>query len=160
MRLKLLRSAWGLGEALTCRAPHTIEKLRAAGYHGLEASLSDMGSTPSDRRDFVRAARTGGLQLVLSAYSSWPNYEGPFDAQAKHAVHVRRCVSTRFASITSKFALVYMRRAHGGATHFQAGQRHSRNCRAACHEQWFGGAHDHRHQRAFRHRHVARGGCL
>ena len=80
MRLKLLRSAWGLGEALTCRAPHTIEKLRAAGFHGLEASLSDIGSTPSDRRDFVRAARTGGLQLVLSAYSSWPNYEGPFDA--------------------------------------------------------------------------------
>jgi hypothetical protein len=34
-------------------AVRTLEELRVAGFHGLEASLQDIGSTHAQRRNFV-----------------------------------------------------------------------------------------------------------
>jgi len=57
MKLRLMRTAWGIGGALRADAGRAVERLRAAGYHGLEASLDDIGATRKDRLAFVREAR-------------------------------------------------------------------------------------------------------
>jgi len=89
--LRLFRSSWGLTglkhrEALL----PTLRNIRSSGFDGLEASLADIGDTLAEREHLVATARDEGLQLILSAYSSWPNYEGPFDAQTDVAGHVRQ----------------------------------------------------------------------
>ena len=62
--------------------------MRASGFHGVEASLDDIGATAAERRDCVLAAQAEGVSLILSAYSSWPNYVGTFDAARSVAQHV------------------------------------------------------------------------
>ena len=74
MRLLLFRSAWGLN--LRADAARVCASVRAAGFDGIEASLADIGGSQADRRAFGRAAEAEGLELILSAYSSWANYEG------------------------------------------------------------------------------------
>jgi len=88
MRLIVLRSAWGHGGALRADAPRALASLRAAGYHGLEASLADIGNSRAQREVFVREARSQGLHLILSAYSSWTNYEGIFEANKAPDAHM------------------------------------------------------------------------
>ena len=88
MQLIVLRSAWGLGGALRADAPRALASLRAAGYHGLEASLADIGNSRAQREVFVREARSQGLHLILSAYSSWTNYEGIFEANKAPDAHM------------------------------------------------------------------------
>jgi hypothetical protein len=88
MRLIVLRSAWGHGGALRADAPRALASLRAAGYHGLEASLADIGNSRAQREAFVREARSQGLHLILSAYSSWTNYEGIFEANKAPDAHM------------------------------------------------------------------------
>lgn len=78
MRLRVLRSSWGLA-GLKTRPSVVFKNLQTHGFDGLEASLSDIGDSKAERAAFVAAAREQGLTLVLSAYSSWPSYEGPFD---------------------------------------------------------------------------------
>ena len=79
MRLLVLRSAWGLTNIR--RSVHdAFQGVSAAGFDGIEASLSDLGNTPTARAAAVAAARDVGLRLIISAYSSWNNYEGEFDA--------------------------------------------------------------------------------
>ena len=79
MRSRVLRSAWGL-TGLRTDARRALAGVREAGFDGLEASLSDIGSTSEERRNFVAAAQAEDLSLILSAYSSWPNYEGDFES--------------------------------------------------------------------------------
>jgi hypothetical protein len=77
MRLLMLRSAWGLGTALRDDGPLVLERLRMAGFHGLEASLDDIGKTYQHRQEFVRAAR-GMVSVLFSAavWREWPRREG------------------------------------------------------------------------------------
>lgn len=86
----LLRSTWGM-RGLIGRDPAPIlASVRRDHFHGLEASLADIGRTQEERLGVVRAMEAEGLSLVLSAYSSWPNYEGPYDARrsvSEHAQH-------------------------------------------------------------------------
>ena len=79
MRLRVLRSAWGL-TGLRSDPRRALAGVREAGFDGIEASLSDIGSTSEERRNFVAAAQAEDLSLILSAYSSWPNYEGDFES--------------------------------------------------------------------------------
>jgi sugar phosphate isomerase/epimerase len=78
--LKLWRSAWGLS-GLRATPGQTLSRVRAAGFDGLECSLRDLGDTQDKRAALVAAARDEGLAMGLSAYSSWPDYEGPADDQ-------------------------------------------------------------------------------
>lgn len=87
MRLRLLRSSWGFAGL---RSPHPRDAIASAlaqGWHGFEASLGDIGATSAERRAVVEASHAEGATLVLSAYSSWPNYVGPFDARRSAAEH-------------------------------------------------------------------------
>ena len=79
MRLTLLRSAWGLGGLRSGDRRRTMDAIRTAGWHGVEASLDDIGATRAERRECIMAAQDEGLALILSAYSSWPNYVGAAD---------------------------------------------------------------------------------
>lgn len=80
MRLLVLRSAWGL-RGLRDAPARTLAGLRSAGFDGLEASLEDLGASAEARAEAVRVARDEGLSLIISAYSSWANYEGPATEQ-------------------------------------------------------------------------------
>lgn len=90
MRLKLFRSAWGLN--IRADAARACANVRAAGFDGIEASLSDIGSSEAERRAFGRAAQGEGLELILSAYSSWVNYEGTYETKPV-AAHVAGMLS-------------------------------------------------------------------
>ena len=79
MRLRLLRSAWGLPQFRSGDCRQTMARLRGQGWHGLEASLHDIGATASERRECLMAAQAEGLHVIMSAYSSWQNYDGPFE---------------------------------------------------------------------------------
>ena len=79
MRLVLFRSAWGLN--LRADAARACASVRAAGFDGIEASLTDIGGSQAERLAFGKAAQAEGLELILSAYSSWVNYEGVCEAK-------------------------------------------------------------------------------
>lgn len=79
MRLVLFRSAWGLN--LRADAARACASVRAAGFDGIEASLTDIGGSQAERLAFGKAAQAEGLELILSAYSSWVNYEGACEAK-------------------------------------------------------------------------------
>lgn len=76
MRLLHLRSSWGL-RALSANPRAVLHGVRLSGWRGLEASLADLGTTHAERKATVAEAHAAELPLILSAYSSWPNYEGP-----------------------------------------------------------------------------------
>ena len=80
MRLLRLRSAWGLPGLAKGDRSGLFASLKARGWDGVEASLDDIGATHDARAECCAAASAQGLSLVISAYSSWANYEGPFDA--------------------------------------------------------------------------------
>lgn len=80
MRLRLIRSAWGLGQ-LRSAPEATLAAVRVAGFEGIEASLRDLGKSVEERAHVLDLARREGLSVVLSAYSSWADYEGPADEQ-------------------------------------------------------------------------------
>ena len=80
VRLLRLRSAWGLAHLRSGDRRGLFAKLREDGWDGVEASLADIGATVADRSACCHAASAEGMALILSAYSSWPNYEGGFDA--------------------------------------------------------------------------------
>ena len=82
MRLRVLRSAWGL-RGLRSADPGRVlaEHVGAAGFDGLEASLDDIGGDRDERRRFCAAVARAEIPLILSAYSSWPNYAGAYDAR-------------------------------------------------------------------------------
>ena len=86
-RLLSIRSAWGLRGLASGDRRRTFAALRAQGWDGVEASLVDIGSTHEERRACVDAARNESMALILSAYSSWHNYEGPFDAELTVSGH-------------------------------------------------------------------------
>lgn len=79
MRLVLFRSAWGLN--LRADAARACASVRAAGFDGIEASLTDIGGSQAEQLAFGKAAQAEGLELILSAYSSWVNYEGVYEAK-------------------------------------------------------------------------------
>ena len=87
MRLLQLRSAWGLANLRAGDRYRTMAALRTSGWHGVEASLDDIGGTYEERRECLAAAQSEGMSFILSAYSSWTNYEGPFDAARTVASH-------------------------------------------------------------------------
>ena len=92
MRLLLLRSAWGLPR-IRNDPRRTIAAVRTAGFDGIEASLEDIGESFSERKALVAAAQAEGATLVLSAYSSWTSYIGPYDARSsarEHAANLKR----------------------------------------------------------------------
>ena len=47
----------------------------SGSYDGLEASLSDLGSCVSERREMVAALRAANMELIVGLYSSWTDYE-------------------------------------------------------------------------------------
>lgn len=78
-RLLRLRSAWGLPNLVSGDRRRLFAALRTRGWDGVEASLDDIGTSSADRADAVAAAQSEGVALVLSAYSSWANYDGPYE---------------------------------------------------------------------------------
>ena len=89
MRLVVLRSAWGL-KSLRSDPARAIAAARRAGFEGIEASLNDIGSTSSERRALCAVLRSQGMGLVISAYSSWDSYVGPFDGKSSVSDHVHQ----------------------------------------------------------------------
>lgn len=92
MRLRALRSAWGLrlhdgGRAL--EPARVLDGVRAAGLDGLEASLDDLGARadPARGAEWLRAAAERDLALVLSAYSSWRDYGPAYDSDKPLDAH-------------------------------------------------------------------------
>ena len=86
-RLLRLRSAWGLSHLASGNRRPVFATLRDAGWDGVEASLDDLGTSAAERRDAVAAARAEDMSLIISAYSSWKNYDGPHESVsvAQHA---------------------------------------------------------------------------
>ncbi|KAL3931630.1 MAG: hypothetical protein SGPRY_001046 [Prymnesium sp.] len=84
--LRLLRSAWGLSH-LGSDPPRAVAHVCAAGLDGIEASLGDIGCSKK-LRALCEALKQQGRLLILSAYSSWPNYEGEFDARSSVQDHI------------------------------------------------------------------------
>ena len=82
-----LRSAWGLAGLQSGDRRRLMAGLRAGGWDGVEASLADIGTCADERKDCCAAAQAEGVSLILSAYSSWPNYTGPFDASSSVRDH-------------------------------------------------------------------------
>lgn len=92
MRLRVLRSAWGLrlhDGARALEPARVLDGVAAAGLDGLEASLDDLGALTDLSRgaEWMRAARERDLTLVLSAYSSWRNYGSSYDSNKLLAEH-------------------------------------------------------------------------
>ena len=85
MRLLRLRSAWGLAGLRSGDRRRLFDKLRIAGWDGVEGSLHDIGGNREERMQCVTAAADQGCSLVLSAYSSWHSYEGAYQARSVHA---------------------------------------------------------------------------
>ena len=79
------RSLWGL-EALGLDA--SVKAVKAAGFHGVEASLGDMGYQNSTPRDFSKVMAFKNLcieldlKVVAGVYSSWQDYEGPWEKKS------------------------------------------------------------------------------
>mmetsp|Transcript_41834 Transcript_41834/g.89262 ORF Transcript_41834/g.89262 Transcript_41834/m.89262 type:complete len:326 (-) Transcript_41834:302-1279(-) len=92
MRLQLFRSSWGLGQLTASHSSRVLHAVRDAGFEGIEASLQDIGRSTDERAALCGAVRDEGLKLILSAYSSWPNYEGPFEhlTRTEHAERLNR----------------------------------------------------------------------
>lgn len=90
MRLAILRSAWGLSHLRTAEPARALDAIAAARFDGLEASLDDLGAAgdAARARAWARAASERELALVLSAYSSWPNYEGECDSHKPIGAHL------------------------------------------------------------------------
>ena len=86
MRLLVLRSSWGL-QGLKIAPRAALRSVRESGFDGIEASLTDIGDDRAARTALVAAARSEGLKLILSAYSSWHNYEGAFDGRLSPSGH-------------------------------------------------------------------------
>ena len=57
-----------------------LDCLKQRGFVGIEASLSDLGSTPSARRETVRRLAERRMHLVCGVYSSWVDYEVRWDS--------------------------------------------------------------------------------
>ena len=89
VRLQLYRSLWGIGQLNALNRHRVLKTVREQGFEGLEGSLTDIGGSTAERADFCAAARDDGLKLILSAYSSWTNYEGPYELLTA-AAHVER----------------------------------------------------------------------
>ena len=98
MRLLRLRSAWGLAGLRSGDRRALFAKLRSEGWDGVEGSLLDIGGDAAERKDCVAAAQAEQFQLVLSAYSSWHNYEGPYDALSSTEDHAR-AIGSEFREI-------------------------------------------------------------
>ncbi|KAJ1461695.1 xylose isomerase-like protein [Pelagophyceae sp. CCMP2097] len=88
---RLFASKWTLSYALRSSSwPDLIEKLRqSASFHGVEASLSDLGATGPERLANAALLRRSGLALIVGLYSSWDDYEGPY-AAAPPRDHLRQ----------------------------------------------------------------------
>ncbi|KAJ1632369.1 hypothetical protein T492DRAFT_989086 [Pavlovales sp. CCMP2436] len=91
MRLRVLRSAWGLrlvnADGRFLEPARVLDGVCASGLDGLEASLADLGARRDGERGdaWMRAAAERSLSLVVSAYSSWPNYSDDCYDSAKPA---------------------------------------------------------------------------
>jgi hypothetical protein len=93
MHLLRLRSSWGIASLNSGEPRRVLAALRSHGWDGMEASLDDIGTDADSRRLCVEAAASEGMSLVLSAYSSWKNYSGSFDAAASvkdHTAHMEQ----------------------------------------------------------------------
>ena len=90
MRLRLLRSSWGLSGLGGRDAARAIAGARAAGFEGIEMSLAEVKDRPDHEvHELCRALRAQDMWLITSAYSSWDNYVGPFDGRSSVADHSR-----------------------------------------------------------------------
>lgn len=103
MRLICLRSSWGLA-GLGRDAARAIAGARKAGFDGLEMSLAEYKSHSEDHRRAIRTALySHDMSLIMSAYSSWDNYIGPYDGRStvrQHA-HVMRDQLREVAEVAS-----------------------------------------------------------
>jgi len=53
-----------------------LDMIQRCGYTGIEASLTDLGSSPSARRETVQRLADRRMSLVCGVYSSWADYDG------------------------------------------------------------------------------------
>ena len=68
--------------------------VKVAGFDGVEASLDDLGTSVTEQQRCFAAAQAEDVSLIMSAYSSWPNYEGGHaDALSPVPRHVEALVS-------------------------------------------------------------------
>ena len=84
MRVQLYRSLWGINvggpRISSSKQPkfnsysEVLSYLVNAGYTGIEASLADLGRTPSERLAFSHKVHDAGLKLIVGVYSSWCDY--------------------------------------------------------------------------------------
>jgi len=110
MRLVLFRSARGLN--LRADAARACASVRAAGFDGIEASLTDIGGSQTERRVFGKAAQAEGLELILSAYSSWDSYEGEVSAHVSTMLKELESLADLNGSLSLQLRLV---NAHSGS---------------------------------------------
>ncbi|KAG8465660.1 hypothetical protein KFE25_002967 [Diacronema lutheri] len=101
MRLRVLRSAWGmrLHDGVRALEPaRVLDGVVGSGFDGLEASLDDLGARADPARGaaWMRAASERELTLVLSAYSSWRDYgsgAGSYDSDKPTEAHMEQLLA-------------------------------------------------------------------
>ena len=127
MRLLRLRSAWGLAGLRGDHCGRLLAGLRADGWDGVEASLDDVGESHEQRLACCKAAQAEGISLVLSAYSSWKNYEGPFDSSRSVDGHVQGIVAElrEIAELHSRSSSILKVNAHSGTDAWSEGDAQS-----------------------------------
>jgi len=89
--LRLFRSSWGLD--LKSNPTKVFRTIRGLGYSGIEGSLLDFGDNLEQRQNAVLAAAAEDLQIILSAYSSWHSYMGPFESNKSVEDHITALTS-------------------------------------------------------------------
>ncbi|KAJ3120770.1 hypothetical protein HK098_004250 [Nowakowskiella sp. JEL0407] len=74
MSMRIYRSVWGF-QVPPPSWSDLLSLLKSQGFDGVEASLGDIGP---DIQSFQNALQSKSLELILGVYTSWQDYEGPF----------------------------------------------------------------------------------
>lgn len=73
MDLLLFRSLWGVPDEPWSEL---FPKLKRLGYYGIECSLGDIGTRDVEFKELLQAH---GLKFTCGVYTSWQDYEGPWE---------------------------------------------------------------------------------
>eukprot|EP01041_Mallomonas_annulata_P006582 gene6582-13315_t len=93
LKTKVFRSLWGVDylklnqTSITSTSTSSVfdkitgmlKVFKAKGIHGVECSLSDMGTTFAERQLFAIACKDQDMECIIGIYSAWCDYEGTWD---------------------------------------------------------------------------------
>uniref|UniRef100_A0A0G4IF57 Xylose isomerase-like TIM barrel domain-containing protein n=1 Tax=Chromera velia CCMP2878 TaxID=1169474 RepID=A0A0G4IF57_9ALVE len=92
MDLRVFRSLWGCEDEFDglrssdksgdkcAAATKLFGRLRDAGFAGVEASLGDVQAYTESETEFVKVKEQAKVDLIAGVYTSWHDYEGPWNA--------------------------------------------------------------------------------